>query len=186
MLGLTQQRVADLVGVTYQQAHKYETGVNRISAGRLFAVAGALGVEVAHFYESLGGGPPGQDPQNRKLLELARDFAAITGPRRREALCHLARVMAGAEPAGRGGRGSLGRTPAGAPGRDRRRLPLPGERVAEARADGAGRRDEPDTGPLERPRRRTAARQGRGWSAAASPRPPAEAAPDKIPRLWRK
>jgi DNA-binding XRE family transcriptional regulator len=35
MLGLTQQQLADLIGVTYQQAHKYERGINRISAGRL-------------------------------------------------------------------------------------------------------------------------------------------------------
>ena len=35
MLGLTQQQLAELIGVTYQQAHKYENGINRISAGRL-------------------------------------------------------------------------------------------------------------------------------------------------------
>jgi DNA-binding XRE family transcriptional regulator len=35
MLGLTQQQLADLIGVTYQQAHKYERGINRVSAGRL-------------------------------------------------------------------------------------------------------------------------------------------------------
>ena len=38
MLGLTQQQMAELIGVTYQQAHKYETGINRISAGRLRVV----------------------------------------------------------------------------------------------------------------------------------------------------
>ena len=35
MLGFTQQQLADLIGVTYQQAHKYERGINRVSAGRL-------------------------------------------------------------------------------------------------------------------------------------------------------
>ena len=44
MLGLTQQQLADLIGVTYQQAHKYERGINRVSAGRLFQIARALGV----------------------------------------------------------------------------------------------------------------------------------------------
>src|SRR5665213_1944577 len=39
MLGFTQQQLADLIGVTYQQAHKYERGINRISAGRLFEIA---------------------------------------------------------------------------------------------------------------------------------------------------
>src|SRR5690242_21960643 len=42
MLGLTQQQLADLIGVTYQQAHKYERGINRVSAGRLFEVAQVL------------------------------------------------------------------------------------------------------------------------------------------------
>src|SRR3954452_25160337 len=53
-LGLTQQELAARIGVTYQQAHKYETGVNRISAGRLYALARALGVNVGYFYEALG------------------------------------------------------------------------------------------------------------------------------------
>jgi transcriptional regulator with XRE-family HTH domain len=44
-LGLTQQQLAELVGITDQQAHKYEKGVNRISAGRLHRLGQALGVE---------------------------------------------------------------------------------------------------------------------------------------------
>ena len=44
MLGFTQQQLADLIGVTYQQAHKYERGINRISAGRLFDIAQVLSV----------------------------------------------------------------------------------------------------------------------------------------------
>ena len=51
MLGLTQQQLADLIGVTYQQAHKYEKGINRIAAGRLSGIAHALGVEVGYFFE---------------------------------------------------------------------------------------------------------------------------------------
>jgi transcriptional regulator with XRE-family HTH domain len=94
MLGLSQQGLADLIGVTYQQAHKYERAINRISAGRLFAVAGALGVEVGYFFEGLEDAPAGRDPQGRRLLDLARDFAAIADQRRREALCNLARAMA--------------------------------------------------------------------------------------------
>src|SRR5215208_2529742 len=46
MLGLTQQQMAALIGVTYQQTHKYETGLNRISAGRLYQLAQALGVPI--------------------------------------------------------------------------------------------------------------------------------------------
>ena len=43
MLGLTQQQMAELIGVTYQQAHKYEKGINRVAAGRLYSIAQALG-----------------------------------------------------------------------------------------------------------------------------------------------
>jgi len=42
MLGLTQQQLAEMIGVSYQQAHKYERGINRVSAGRLFEIARAL------------------------------------------------------------------------------------------------------------------------------------------------
>jgi transcriptional regulator with XRE-family HTH domain len=98
MLGLTQQQMAELIGVTYQQAHKYETGINRISAGRLYQIARALGVEISHFFEDV---EPGSSvtrnqelmPQQRMLLELARNFAAIKSRKHQEALCHLARVL---------------------------------------------------------------------------------------------
>ena len=53
MLGLTQQQLADLIGVTYQQAHKYEKGINRVSAGRLYDVAQVLGVSISYFYEGM-------------------------------------------------------------------------------------------------------------------------------------
>ena len=53
MLGLTQQQLADLIGVTYQQAHKYERGINRVSAGRLFEIARVLSVPVTYFFEGL-------------------------------------------------------------------------------------------------------------------------------------
>src|SRR5210317_2226402 len=53
MLGLTQQQMAELIGVTYQQAHKYEKGINRVAAGRLYNIAQALGVDVGYFFEGL-------------------------------------------------------------------------------------------------------------------------------------
>ncbi len=95
MLGLTQQQMADIIGVTYQQAHKYEKGVNRIAAGRLFQIAQALGVEVGFFFEgmthSTGASLP---PQQRMLLELARNFIAVPSRRHQEAICSLARALA--------------------------------------------------------------------------------------------
>src|SRR3954453_6350666 len=99
-LGLTQQGLAELIGVTYQQAHKYEKGINRIAAGRLYAIAKALGVEVGFFYDGIGGAQAGAfapTAKQRRLLELSRSFGGITSQRQQEALCSLARALAGAE-----------------------------------------------------------------------------------------
>ena len=95
MLGLSQQQMADLIGVTYQQAHKYERGINRISAGRLFEIAQVLGVPVGFFYEGLEN-RRGSDltARQRMCLELARNFTSITNERHQEALSQLARALA--------------------------------------------------------------------------------------------
>jgi transcriptional regulator with XRE-family HTH domain len=78
VLGMTQSQLADLIGVTYQQEHKYEKGINRITAGRLYRIAGALRVQVGYFYEGLHGKtdllPP---PKQQMLLELAQSFLDI-------------------------------------------------------------------------------------------------------------
>jgi len=55
VLGLSQHQMADLIGVTYQQAHKYESGINRVSAGRLFEIARVLKVPGGYFFEQLEG-----------------------------------------------------------------------------------------------------------------------------------
>ena len=96
MLGLTQQQMAELIGVTYQQAHKYEKGINRIAGGRLYAIAQALGVEVGFFYEGLESQPGQFEPtaQQRLILELSRNFVAISDRRQQEAICNLARALA--------------------------------------------------------------------------------------------
>jgi len=95
MLGLTQQQLADLIGVTYQQAHKYERAINRISAGRLFEIAQVLGVPVSYFFTGLEqDGDRSVTPRERMCLELARNFAQIPNERHQEALSQLARVLA--------------------------------------------------------------------------------------------
>jgi len=95
MLGLTQQQMAELIGVTYQQAHKYEKGVNRIACGRLYTIAQALGVEVRYFYEGMEALPGQFEPtaQQRLVLELSRNFVTISDRRRQEAICDLARAL---------------------------------------------------------------------------------------------
>ena len=52
-MGISQDALAKIVGVTYQQTHKYETGHNRISASRLVSFAAALRVPVAFFFEDM-------------------------------------------------------------------------------------------------------------------------------------
>jgi len=95
MLGLTQQQLADLIGVTYQQAHKYERGINRVSAGRLYGIAQVLSVPVGYFFEGLDGQTTrAVSPRERMCLELARNFAQIPNERHQEALSQLARVLA--------------------------------------------------------------------------------------------
>ena len=98
MLGLTQQQMAELIGVTYQQAHKYEKGINRVAAGRLYRIARAPGVEVSYFYEGLqtaGGLMP--SPRQRMLLDLARNYLNIPVPEHQKAIVALARALAEGE-----------------------------------------------------------------------------------------
>lgn len=94
-LGMSQQQLARLIGVTYQQAHKYERGVNRISAGRLFAIACALEAPVAWFFEGLDQPADAAPPVPRRCLELARQFERITDARQLEALSRMVRALAG-------------------------------------------------------------------------------------------
>jgi transcriptional regulator with XRE-family HTH domain len=104
MLGLSQQQLAQLIGVTYQQAHKYERGLNRISAGRLYEIAQVLSAPVSWFFEGLSSDMTTVEltPRQRMCLELARNFAAIDNEKHQEALSQMARALAAqsvAEPA---------------------------------------------------------------------------------------
>jgi transcriptional regulator with XRE-family HTH domain len=94
MLGISQNQLAAAIGVTYQQAHKYECGINRISAGRLYQIAEVLGVNVGYFFEPAAGGDALSVERQRMCLDLARNFAGITNEGYREALCLLARALA--------------------------------------------------------------------------------------------
>jgi len=103
-LGLTVQEVAAVLGVPYQQLHKYETGANRLSAGRLYQLAEALGVEVGHFFGEDGAdGPAAPAGHQRALLELVRNFARIPDRKQQEAVARLARTLAGLEGDGEDG-----------------------------------------------------------------------------------
>jgi transcriptional regulator with XRE-family HTH domain len=95
MLGLAQPQLAEVVGISSQQLHKYERGINRVSAGRLFEIARVLSVPVGYFYEGIG--EEGVRPiaqRERMRLEVAKNFADITNERHQEALTALARALA--------------------------------------------------------------------------------------------
>ncbi len=51
-LGITQQRLAAMIGVAFQQAHKYERGLSRVSAGRLYHIATVLDAPIAYFFSA--------------------------------------------------------------------------------------------------------------------------------------
>jgi transcriptional regulator with XRE-family HTH domain len=76
LLGMTQQRLADSLSLTFQQVQKYEKGTNRVSASRLQQIATLLGVEVGFFYEGAGQ-VPGRDraPSTASPLSWPRSAA---------------------------------------------------------------------------------------------------------------
>jgi transcriptional regulator with XRE-family HTH domain len=100
MNGTTQQQLAEKVGIKFQQIQKYETGMNRVSASRLWDIASALGVSIAFFFEGLdaaaasesGSDMPGDILADREALELLRSYYSIPENQRRR-LFDLARVL---------------------------------------------------------------------------------------------
>jgi transcriptional regulator with XRE-family HTH domain len=74
MIGMSQERLGELLGLTFQQVQKYEKGVNRIGAGRLFEIARILGVPIQYFYESvtehLAGAPGFAEAESPPVLEF--------------------------------------------------------------------------------------------------------------------
>jgi transcriptional regulator with XRE-family HTH domain len=97
MIGMTQQQLADKVGIKFQQIQKYETGMNRVSASRLWDIAETLGVEISFFFEGLAEGvapAPAQSDilADKEALDLVRSYYAIPEAQRRR-LFDLARVL---------------------------------------------------------------------------------------------
>jgi transcriptional regulator with XRE-family HTH domain len=95
MVGLSQRQMAQLIGISVQQTHKYEKGTNRVTAGRLYSIAQALGVGVTYFYEGLPTtGLSAPSPQRRMFEDLARDYLNIPVQKHREAILALSRALA--------------------------------------------------------------------------------------------
>ncbi len=104
MVGMTQQQLGEAVGIKFQQIQKYETGMNRVSASRLWDIADALDVSVSFFFEgyeegkagtSASAGKTGDLLADKEALELVRSYYAMPENQRRK-LFDLARVLSDA------------------------------------------------------------------------------------------
>jgi transcriptional regulator with XRE-family HTH domain len=117
LLGMSQEKLGEHLGLTFQQVQKYEKGVNRIGASRLFDLAHVLGVPVQFFYDDAPGGASEQTEaagfaerptesyvveflSGREGLELNKAFVRIADPRVRRSIVELVRALAGEETVG--------------------------------------------------------------------------------------
>ena len=109
LAGMSQEELAEHIGLSFQQIQKYENGINRIGAGRLLQLSQILGVSVQFFFEGapLAKRVPEADPADagdedavlqfvstREGLELIRTFAEIEDPRIRKQIIELVRCIA--------------------------------------------------------------------------------------------
>lgn len=94
-MGLSRQQLAAKIGVTHQQLQKYEKGTNRISAGRLMAIAKALGKTVAFFFDNVEEGHEALPSQHQRMcIEVSRNFMKIKSPMHQNAINLLVRTLA--------------------------------------------------------------------------------------------
>jgi transcriptional regulator with XRE-family HTH domain len=109
LLGLSQEKLAESIGLTFQQIQKYERGMNRISAGRLFQFSKILEVPVSYFFENLaqvantsrGFSDNDQDEflsgdlmQSKETLDLIRTYYSIEDPKMRKDILKFIKSMA--------------------------------------------------------------------------------------------
>jgi transcriptional regulator with XRE-family HTH domain len=111
LLGLSQERLAEQVGITFQQIQKYENGANRISASRLYEFSKVLDIPVSFFFDNYEGGSaafslglaendqaPFEGPDDvlkrKETIELIRVYYSIENPKLRRDLFKLVKSMA--------------------------------------------------------------------------------------------
>ncbi len=106
LIGMSQERLGELLGLTFQQVQKYEKGINRIGAGRLFEVSRILGVAIDYFYEGVSGqgaagfaegasSPPVMEfVSSGEGLQLSLAFMKIKDPKLRKRVLDLVKQMA--------------------------------------------------------------------------------------------
>jgi transcriptional regulator with XRE-family HTH domain len=107
LIGMSQEKLGDLLGLTFQQVQKYEKGVNRIGAGRLYEISRILGVPIDFFYEGVAAAPePGGFAESRGAppvmefvssgegLQLSLAFMKIKDPKVRKRMLDLVKSLA--------------------------------------------------------------------------------------------
>lgn len=108
MLGMSQEKLGELLGITFQQIQKYEKGSNRVGASRLQAISSILNVPVAFFFEDAPGSenrPAGMAEDDSATyvldfvssaegLQLNRAFAKIADPKVRKRIVDLVKSLA--------------------------------------------------------------------------------------------
>lgn len=101
LVGITQQQLAEKVGIKFQQIQKYETGANRVSASRLWDISETLNVSINFFFEGIkksketsqnGDVVPADLMGDKEALDLVRSYYSIPENQRRR-LFDLARVL---------------------------------------------------------------------------------------------
>lgn len=115
LLGLSQEKLGEAIGLTFQQVQKYERGANRIGASRLWDLSRVLDCPVAYFFEEMEDDVQAASPRNltertaepeardadpmtkRETLELVRAYYKITDPHVRRRIYELAKSLAAAE-----------------------------------------------------------------------------------------
>jgi transcriptional regulator with XRE-family HTH domain len=120
LLGMSQERLGEALGLTFQQVQKYERGVNRVGASRLFDLSRVLDVPISFFFDDMpdsqsanfgglpnrrtGGATEPQDPfgddtlSRRETLELVRAYYRITDPSIRKRVFDLIKSMGPTDP----------------------------------------------------------------------------------------
>lgn len=105
-IGMSQERLAEAIGVTFQQIQKYEKGVNRIAASRLFDVAAAIDMPIARLFEGIGSSPQKGVAEEEgagflhevlstpDAMQLLVAFSAIKSKHVRRHIVELVRAMA--------------------------------------------------------------------------------------------
>lgn len=107
LVGMSQEKLGELLGITFQQVQKYEKGSNRVSASRLYQISRVLGVPVQYFYDELkeDDGPSGfaesegadaiagalQSPDG---VQIARIFSETTDPEKRKLILNAVKLLA--------------------------------------------------------------------------------------------